>query len=293
PLLELVTPDKGAGVLVELLGADGKPIKSLLLGKKLMKEGGGGDPMMGGGGGWPIGRYVMVDNKTESVAIVSDALANAEPKADEWIDKDFVKVELPTFVSITKQEATNSFTLSRTNEFGEWSLADAKPEEKLDTSKVAGFNTLLSSASFTDVTTTPAADAFEKPETATIRTAAGFKYDVRIGKPGADDNYPVQVAVAGDFPKERMAGKEEKKEDKEHLDKEFKDKLTKNEEKLKKEQAFAKWTFTVNKWSIDPLLKNRADLFAPKPGATNAVSAPDAEPQGGLPNLNGLIPGGQ
>ena len=284
--LDLVAPDKGPSVLVELLAADGKPIRSLLLGRKVMKESAADNSPMGGGGAWPVGRYVMVDNKPDTVAIVSDALANAEPKAEEWIDKDFVKVEQPVFVSINKPESTNSFTLVRTNEFGEWSLFSATPDEKLDTSKVSAFNTLLSSASFNDVTLTPAAEAFEKPETALVRTAAGFEYKIRVGKPGADDNYPIQVAVSGEFPKERAAVKDEKKEDKERLDKEFKEKLAKNEEKLKKEQALAKWTFTINKWSIDPLLKNRSELFAAKPGATNATpSTPAGVPNFGAPSL--------
>jgi hypothetical protein len=262
PMLELVAPDKGPGVLVEFGGADGKPIKSILLGLKYMKEGNDNSPM--GGGGFPIGRYIMVDNKIESVALVSDALSNAEAKPEDWIDKEFVKVEQPISVSVAKPESTNSFALSRTNEFGEWNLADAKPEEKLDTSKVSGFNTVLSSPSFNDVLLTPPADAFEKPVQAVVQTAGGFTYDVKIGKAGADDVYPIQVAVAAELQKERVAAADEKKEDKDRLDKEFKDKLAKQQEKLKKEQAYAKWTYSISKWSIDSLLKNRSELLADK-----------------------------
>jgi hypothetical protein len=284
--LDLVAPDKGQSVLVELLSADGKTLRSLLLGRKVMKESAGDNSPMGGGGAWPVGRYVMVDNKPETVAVVSDPVSNAEPKAEDWIDKEFVKVEQPIFVSVTKPEATNSFTLSRTNEFGEWHMEGLLGDEKIDTSKVSVFSTLLSSASFSDVTLTPSADAFDKPSTIAVRTAGGFNYDVKLGKPGADDNYPIQVAVSADFPKERAAVKDEKKEDKDRLDKEFKDKLTKNEEKLKKEQALAKWTFTINKWSIDPLLKSRSELLAAKPGATNsAPTAPANAPNFGAPSL--------
>ena len=100
--LDLLPPDKGPGVLIELLADDGKPIRSLLLGRKVMKEGGDENSPMGGGGSWPIGRYVMVDGKSETISVVSDALTTAEPKAEEWIDKEFVKVEQPIFVSVTK-----------------------------------------------------------------------------------------------------------------------------------------------------------------------------------------------
>ncbi|MEI6356805.1 MAG: hypothetical protein WCP53_06845, partial [Verrucomicrobiota bacterium] len=70
-----------------------------------------------------------------------------------------------------------------------------------------------------------------------------------------------------------------KPEDKAKLDKEFADKLTKQQEKLKAEQAFSAWTYTVSKWSIDAFLKNRGDLFADKkadslPGAGGGAENP-------------------
>ena len=52
--IELLPPEKGgtnSGTLVELKGKDGKPIRSVLLGKKSMRGGGGDDAF--GGGGWP------------------------------------------------------------------------------------------------------------------------------------------------------------------------------------------------------------------------------------------------
>ena len=86
-----------------------------------------------------------------------------------------------------------------------------------------------------------------------------------------------------------MPGKDEKPEDKEKLDKEFKEKLAKLEQKLKTEQGYAKWTYIVSKWTIEPILKNRSDLFADK----KAEGAPGGE--GGLPpglNIPGLsLPG--
>jgi hypothetical protein len=70
--------------------------------------------------------------------------------------------------------------------------------------------------------------------------------------------------VEGNFPKEREAGKDEKPEDKAKLDKEFKDKQSKLEEKLKSEKKFEKWTYLVAKWGVDPLLKDRKDLLQEK-----------------------------
>ena len=60
------------------------------------------------------------------------------------------------------------------------------------------------------------------------------------------ENHAVQVAVSADIPKERKPGAEEKPEDKDRLDKEFKEKLAKQEQKLKSSRP-GKWTFKVSK----------------------------------------------
>jgi putative NADH-flavin reductase len=77
----------------------------------------------------------------------------------------------------------------------------------------------------------------------------------------------MQVAVSGNFAKERAPGKDEKPEDKEKLDKEFKDKLAKHEEKLKNEKRFEQWVYIVPKYTVEPLLKGRQELLKEEPKA--------------------------
>lgn len=289
PALELVPPDKGPGVLVELLAGDGKVLKSVLLGKKVMRESEESSPF-GGGGGFPVGRYVMIGGDAKTAALVNDALGGSEAKSEDWLSKDFFKVEPPILsVSVLKPEPTNSFNLTRTNEFAAWELAEAKGEEKVDTSKVSPYGTLLGSPSFNDVVVSPdlAALGLDKPAVATVRTTSGFVYEIKLGKEtGGNADIPVQLAVKADFAKERTPGKDEKPEDKTKLDQEFKDKLAKLEEKLKAEQAYSKWTYLVSKWSIDPLLKNRHELLADNkseaatPPATPPGESPDGLPEG-------------
>lgn len=287
PVLELVSPDKGPGVLVELLGADGKTTRSLLLGKKHTKGGQDDGGMAAMGGAWPIGRYVMVDNKIETVALVNEPLANAEPKPEQWLEKEWLKVESPVSVTISHPDATNSFSLTRTNEFSEWSLVDTKAEEKVDTAKTGVFSSLLSSPSFDDVVVDaqPAALGLDKPVQAKIKTAGGWTYTVKIGKAQDGDRYPVQFTTEAQLKTQRTPGKDEKKEDAEKLDKEFAEKLKKQQEKLAAEQARGRWTYLVSKWSIDSLLKKRSELMVdPKkdetPASPDAVSSPVS-----LPNL--------
>jgi hypothetical protein len=289
PVLELVAPDKGPGVLVELLGADGKASRSVLLGKKHTKGGqdDGGGGLGGMGGAWPIGRYVMVDNKIETVTLVNEPLANAEPKPDQWLEKEWFKVEQPVSVTITHPEATNSFSLTRTNEFSEWTLVGATAEEKVDTAKTGVFSSLLSSPSFDDVIVDaqPAALGLDQPVQAKIRTSSGWTYTVKIGKAQEGDRYPVQFVTEAQLLTQRNPAKDEKKEETEKFNKDFAEKLKKQQEKLAAEQSRGRWTYLVSKWTIDSLLKKRSELMVdPKkdaaPDNADAISAPV-----GFPNL--------
>jgi hypothetical protein len=268
--LELLTPDKGvnSGTLVEFKDKNGKTLSSLLLGKKHMKESPGGPSPFGGpgGGSFPAGRYVMVGNDAKTAALLSDALANIEPKPEQWLNKDFLKVEKPKSITVTSVNPTNNWKISRESESGEWKLADAKPGEKLDAGKSSSVTGALGYPSFSDVATNSAPDVtgMDKPVTAVIETFDGFTYTVKVGAKTGEENYFAQVNVAGNFPKERPPVKDEKPEDKEKADKEFKEKTAKLEERLKTDQAYAKWTYVVSKWTVDPFLKERKDFMEEK-----------------------------
>jgi len=137
--LDLVPPDKdkgtNSGTLVEFKDNSGKTLNSLLLGKKHMREG-HNESGFGGGGGWPDGRYVMVGSDAQTVAVVSETFSNVEAKPEEWLNKDFFKVEKIKLISITTTNATNNWKLSRESETNEWKLADLKTGEQLDTGKL-------------------------------------------------------------------------------------------------------------------------------------------------------------
>jgi hypothetical protein len=274
PMLELT---KDAGTFVEFLDKDGKALKSVTLGKQLSAAGGNDNSPFGGGGGMPNGRYLQTGAGPETVVVVNDPLSSAKTDASEWIAKEFIKVEQPVSVVVAGTTATNRFSLTRTNEFGDWTLADAQPGEDLDKNKLYSFNSLLSSPSFNDLVLAPdlAKLGLDQPTKATIKTAGGFTYEVKLGVADGD-NYPLQVSVSADLKKQREAGKNEKPEDKAKLDKEFADKLSKLDEKLKAEQAFAKWTYTVSKWTVDALLKGRGELLAEKKAEEKKPSGAEA-----------------
>jgi hypothetical protein len=261
PMLELVPPDKGPGTLVEFKDKSGKVINSVLLGAKNMKQAGDNSPF--GGGGFPDGRYVMLGSDVTTVALVAEAFSNVEAKPEDWLDKkEWFKVEKLKSVSVTAAQPTNSWKLFRETETGEWKLADAKAGEVLDNGKSGSASSALSYPSFTDVTTNTA--GMDKPIVARLETFDGFLYTAKVGKAEGENHY-FQIAVEGQFPKERTPGKDEKPEDKEKLDKEFAENTKKLQEKLAAVKAHEKWTYLVSKWTVDAFLKERKDLLADKP----------------------------
>lgn len=270
-------PATNTATLVEFRDKSDKVLKGLLLGKKQMKEAPQRSPMdqFGDMGGYPVGRFVMLAGTSGTVSIISDPLANIEPKPDEWLNKDFFKVEKPKSVSIVSPVATNCWTLTRETETGEWKLVDAKPEEKLDNSKASSATSGLGWPSFNDVLakdTELVSVGLDHPTVATIQTFDGFTYTLKIGAK-TNNSYHVTIAVSADLPKERTPGSDEKPEDKERLDKEFKEKHTKLAEKLEQEKKLEGWVYRVSNWTFDSLLKGRGELMAekkdePKPGDT-------------------------
>ena len=203
----------------------------------------------------------MTRRRWRSFQILSN---DAAPNTQDWLDKDFFHVEKPETIEVTFPEATNSWKLTRESESAQWQLAQATPEEKLDSSKTSGVASPFSSASFQDVLpNVQVGGGTNQPTVVKIHTFDNFDYTVKVGAKTNND-YLLAMNVSADLPKERTPGKDEKPEDKAKLDKEFKDKQQKLEDKLKKEQSYGKWTYLVSSWTVDPLLKHRNQLLEEK-----------------------------
>ncbi len=270
--LELQAPGdgEGKGTLVELKGKDGKALKAVVLGKKQTKKSEGG-PF--GGGEFPVGRWVRDTASKDTVVVTSESFNDAEPKPENWLEKDFLKVEHVKSVAVSYATNTASgWQVTRETEGAEWKLADVKPTEQADTNKLSSLGSPLSSPSFSDVIADPKPDktGLDKPATLVLETFDGFTYTAKAGT-ASGDNYPFQISVAAKFPKVRTPGKDEKPEDKDKLDKEFAEAQKKLQEKLAADQKFAKWTYLVSKWTLDSALKTRADLLVEKKEEPKAV----------------------
>jgi hypothetical protein len=292
PRLQLA-PGQGtdSGVLLTLKDKDGKTLKALTLGKSHLPKT-AQKSQFGEEQSFPDGRYVMLAGDTQDVMLLADPLSDIEPKPEQWLNKDFFKVERPKAIAISFPEATNSWRIARDNETGDWKLGDLKPGQTENTTNLPSVTSPFVAPSFEDVlapSASPSETGLDKPVTVTVDTFDDFTYTVKVGKKNAD-NYPITMTVVANFPKVRVPSKDEKPEDKDKADKAWQARQKQLDDTLKQMQAYQNWIYLVPAWSVDTLLKNRADLVMEKPaepkplaksGSTNTnddASLPAAAP---------------
>ena len=224
----------------------------------------------------PAGRYVMVVGDEKTVALVGDVLLDVEPKPETWIAREFVRAEKVRSIALTADDGSAVWKIQRETDGGDWQLADAKSNEKFDSSRGTSAVNAISMMSFVDVvaSTTSLDTGMNKPRNVIAETFDGLTYTFRIGNASSDDNQYIGVSVSGDIAKERSVAPAEKPEDKERLDKEFKERLAKLEIRLKFEKTLSNWTYVTPKWRLDSLLKDRAGLMMDKQNAEAPTVTP-------------------
>lgn len=259
---QLIPPGEGekSGTLLTFGSKDKQEAASLLLGKP--NEPRSSSPSQFS---LPSGRFVLAGDK--NVVVVSETFSSVEADPKSWLNKDFFKVEKLQSVKVDHPEEADSWHISRDKEKEDMKLDGLAEDEELDSTKTYSLKNILSSPNFSDIVEPEVDDeamGMDQPISATLKTFDGFTYVVKIGKSDEDDSYPISVQISADIPSEREAPEGESEEDKERLDKEFKEKNDLLEKKLKTEEAYQKWTYLVSKWTIDALLNKRSDLVKEK-----------------------------
>ena len=291
---------KDAGTKLELKDADGNVLHSILFGKETQGQADPSSPFGPSG----TGRYVLVPPNT--VGEINETLSSdLKTSPADWLHKeDFLKVEKIKSITITQPNEADSWTLTRIKEGDDMALSDAKPEEKLDSSKGNSAGRVLGSPSFDDIASKsakPEETGMDKAVTATIDTFEGYNYVVKMAK--KDDEHYMSLAASGtrlaqadetaartpqpDESNPRAQAKDEKPEDAEPLDKEHNAALAKliadrdkahaeSQAKLREERDktfadnFAKlaklegWTFKVSSYTFDAIYKTRAEMMEEK-----------------------------
>ena len=291
---------KDAGTKLELKDADGEVLHSTLFGKETQGQADPSSPFGPSG----TGRYVLVAPNT--VGEINETLSSdLKTSPADWLHKeDFLKVEKIKSIAVEQPNQADSWTLTRGKEGEDMSLTDAKPEEKLDSSKGNSAGRVLGSPSFDDIASKsakPEETGMDKAVTATIDTFEGYNYVVKMAK--KDDEHYMSLAASGtrlgqadetaartpqpDESNPRAQAKDEKPEDAERLDKEHNAALAKlitdrdkahaeSQAKLREERdkTFADnlaklaklegWTFKVSSYTFDAIYKTRAEMMEEK-----------------------------
>lgn len=256
--LELVEPKgkaAGAGTAVELKDAKGAVLGRLLLGKKIMK--GSAMASIGRPEADATGRYLVAGGDA-TVLAVGDPLLEAEAKPRDWLVKDLLRVEGAKTVTSSK-----GWTATRNTEGMDWKLAGSG--QAPDLQKATDLASSLGWVNLVDVVADPAKveTGLDHPVTIQAQTFDGLKYTLKVGKQ-VDSNYYLKISVAGEPAKTRTREKNEKAEDKEKKDKAFEEQRKKLLEKVEREKKLEPWTYLVAKTSLDPLLRDRAQLMPEK-----------------------------
>jgi len=264
PRVELADPGKGegGGTLIEFRDGAGKVLAGLVLGKTVLKKD-PLNPLPAAKDGVPAGRYVRIVGAKDTVVVVSDPLSKAEADPGRWLNKDFFKAERIRTLAAGPEGAGAHWKIARAEEWGPWKFAAGG---ELNAGAAVAATNRLASLSFDDVALDATKEAGGKPFLLVAETFDNLVYTVKLVRKGKGDEHYLSFTVKGEPPKSRVPEKGEKPEDKERRDKEFAEARKKLEERIAAEQALSKWTYVIGGRELEPLLKTRADMEAPRRG---------------------------
>ncbi len=282
--LLLNTPDAAAdaGVSVDFIGDGNKSLARLILGKDHSRKRQAEGSALGGAGSWPDGRYVYEpDSKT--VALVSETFSNIKTiDPDGWIDTTFIRVDSKIKRAVVSEREQQLWSASRDKESDTLQLdGEIGDDEEVVQTKLDGIDRALRYPSFNKIGDPSATDAdlgFGENRTFVAETFDGFTYKIDIGKKDSDDNYPLKIGIAYNQPQPSLPAEEESDEDKAKREAEFKEKITKAQQRFETDsKRYQGWVYLVSSYTVESMLLNRSDLVEQKekPEKDNADSDSD------------------
>jgi len=267
------------GITATFTDKSGKELATISFGKNL--DAAASSSPFGGGGA--TGRYVRNHADESGFYAVSEVFGTLSTDPKSWLADDFIKVERIKSISLSKPGSDqNEYALVRDDENAEFNFTDAYPGVKIDPAATSPLKSLFSYARFDDVV--PAAKVAEraspeKLQKASITTFEGFTYDIALqpakattpaqegeGAQPAAEEYLMEIKVSAELPKERKKPEEEKPEDAVTADKAFAERVITLTESLETSKSLEGVTFVVSKFTVDALLKGRAELMSKGPG---------------------------
>lgn len=233
------------GTIIELRGADGKPLAQLTAGKKYFKaEPENPDRATGDG------RYVALPGEEKRVIVIADPLTQASAKTSDWISKAGFEVEKIKTLELRAADGS-VWQIERSGDNADWKLAGTRGDEKLEVSKANAAAYTFGRIELADAAPKglkPEDAGLDKPTVVTATTFDGLTYTLKVGKLEGENHY-ASIAVAGE-PKPEGQDAEAR--------------LKKIGERLPREKALAQYVVLVPKSKLEDILKKRADLLAKK-----------------------------
>ena len=233
-----------SGTLVEFRGAGGKPLGSLIVGKKYFKrEVDNPEKAIGDG------RFVLLPAEPKTVYIVGDPLLQATARTAEWIERASFQAEKVKTLEV-KFPGGGGYRIERKADNADWKLAGLKPGEKLDVSRANAASYSLSLLDLADVLPKDTKDTgLDKPIGITAATLDGLAYNIKVGKLQGD-NYFVTFTSTGTV-----------KPDPKDKDAERIKKLT---ERQPREKLLSGYVLLIPKGRLEDTLKKRPELLEKK-----------------------------
>jgi Domain of unknown function (DUF4340) len=225
-----------SGTRVEFLGADGKPLSRLIVGKKYFKR-----EVDNPEKARADGRFVALPDEPKMVYIVSDPLNQATARSSEWIDKTSFQIEKVKTLEVRHAEG-GGYRIERDGDNADWRLAGAKAGEKLDVGRANAASYSLSMLELADAA--PKGSTLESPTTVQVTTLDGLSYTVRVGRLQGE-NYPVTFSAAGTLRKDAKDA----------------ERLKKLEERLPRDKLLSDYVLFIPKSKLEDTLKKRDELL--------------------------------
>jgi hypothetical protein len=235
-----------SGTLLEFRGADGKPLSSLIVGKKYFKrEVDNPDKALGDG------RFVLLPGDPTTVYLVADPLLQATAKTAEWLERSAFQVEKVKTLEVKFPDG-GGYRIERSGDNADWKLAGLKPGEKLEVTKANAASYVLSTLELADVLPKDTQDTgLDKPIEITAATFDSLSYDIKVGKLQGD-NYFVAFTSTGSVkpdPKDKDA-----------------ERVKKLEERQPREKMLQNYVLLIPKNRLEDTLKQRPEFLEKREG---------------------------
>jgi hypothetical protein len=175
-----------SGTRLEFRGAGGRPLASLVVGKKYFKQE-PRDPANAVGDG----RFVLVPQAPTSALVVADPLALATAKSAAWISKTGFGAERVRSMEVDFPGG-GKWRVERPGVEGDWKLTPLYAGEKLDVVRANSATYSLNRVELADVAAAglrPDETGLDKPVTVVASTFDRLTYTLKLGKVRGEDHY--------------------------------------------------------------------------------------------------------